>query len=318
MKMKTAIFVSGVLALGLIALSCEKDLELELKEKEGQLVLFSFLTPDSVFNVHLSKSVAHFSVDDFERIYEGNVTVYKNDRIVDDFIFPFGQSWVFRDSIDISEGDAFRVEAVDGEGQQISGETIVPGAVPLTLADDASTILIDQPGDSQREVLSCRLEISDPESENNFYQLLVFEEICSVNGQDTTCVRSNIDYPKNDRVFYVREQEESLIGRVDFEGCFSDHLFNGETYELNVQLPVEYALPPSGSSVTRKIQFVLISHTRAYYNYLRSRVVAEYGYELPVVDPIRIYSNVKNGLGVVAAYSASSDSLIFTENGSGR
>ena len=310
MKMKAAIFVSGVLALGLLALSCEKDLELELREEEGQLVLFSFLSPDSAFNVHLSKSVTHFSVDDFERIYEGNITVYKNDRIVDDFIFPFDQSWAFRDSIDVSEGDAFRVEAVDGDGQQISGETIVPASVPVSLTD-TSTILIDQPGDSQREVLSCRLEISDPEGKNNFYQLLVLEEICSLNGLDTICTRSNIDYPKNDSVFYVRAKEESLIGSVDFEGCFSDHLFDGEDYELNVHLPVEYASPPSGSSVTRKVQFVLVSHTRDYYNYLRSRVVAEYGYELPVIDPIRIDSNVKNGLGVVAGYSASSDSLVF-------
>ncbi|MFW5754669.1 MAG: DUF4249 domain-containing protein [Marinilabiliaceae bacterium] len=311
MNTRNTTMVSWLLLLGLIVWSCEKDLELELKEKGEQLVLFSFLTPDSAFSVHLSKSVPHFSVDDFERIYEGNITVYKNEEIVDDFIFPFDRTWAVRDSIGISEGDAFRVEALDGEGHQVSGETVVPEAVPLTLADDASTIFIDQPGGAEREVFRCRLEIPDPGDENNFYQLLVFEEICSMNGQDTTCTRTKIDYPKNDPVFYVREQEESLIGSVDFEGCFSDHLFDGEVYQLDVHLPVEYASPPSGSSVTRKIQFVLVSHTRAYYNYLRSRVVAEYGYELPVVDPVRIYSNVEHGLGVVAGYSASTDSLVF-------
>ncbi|MGM0377374.1 MAG: DUF4249 domain-containing protein [Bacteroidota bacterium] len=310
MRTNKTIIVLGILVLGLFAGSCEKDLELELKEKEGQLVLFSFLTPDSAFNVHLSKSVGHFSVDDFERVYEGNITVSRNNHIVDDFIFPFDQSWAYRDSIDISEGDAFRVEAVDGEGQQISGETVVPRAVPFTLTD-TTTIVVDDPGDSQREVLQCQLEIPDPGEENNFYQLLVFEKICSMDGQDTICNRNNIDYPKTDPVFYVRDQEESLLGSVDFEGCFSDHTFDGENYKLSVQLPVEYASPPSGSSGTRKIQFVLVSHTRAYYNYLRSRVIAEYGYELPVVDPIRVYNNVKNGLGVVSAYSASSDSLVF-------
>ena len=171
MKKKSVIIVTGIVILGLIGWSCEKDLELELKEKEGQLVLFSFLTPDSAFNVHLSKSVAHFSVDDFERVYEGNITVYKNSSIVDDFIFPFDRPWAYRDSISITEGDVFRIEAVDGENQKISGETVVPQEVSISLID-TSTILLDNPGESQRKVLNCRLEIPDPGTENNFYQLI--------------------------------------------------------------------------------------------------------------------------------------------------
>ena len=300
----------GVLVVVFFGISCEKNLELELKGKEGQLVLFSFLTPDSAFKVHLSKSVPQFSVDDFERIYDGNITVYKNDRIVDDFIFPFDRSWAVRDSIRIAEGDVFRVEAVSDDQGKVYGETTIPESVPVSIAD-TSFMAIDQPGDSQREILRCQLSFEDPQGQNNFYQLLVYEQICAPEEGNGVCNRSMIDYPKNDPVFYVREQEESLLGSVDFEGCFSDHLFDGETYELQVDLPLEYASSPSETAQVRKVLFVLVSHTRAYYDYLRSRVVAEYGYELPVVDPIRIYSNVENGLGVVSAYSASKDSLLF-------
>ncbi|MFO8001414.1 MAG: DUF4249 domain-containing protein [Marinilabilia sp.] len=309
-KIQSIIFVVLII-LGFSGGSCEKSLELELMEKEGQLVLFSFLTPDSVFNVHFSKSVDHFSVDDFERVYDGNITVYRNGNIADDFIFPFDSSWAYRKSVPIEEEDTFRIEATDGQGNNVWGETVVPPAVPLSLNEDTSTVLIEGPDGNNREMLRCNLKIPDPEGKNNFYQLLVFEEICVTGDDERDCNRSYIDYSKDDPVFYVREQEESLIGSVDFRGCFSDHLFDGENYELEIHLPVEYVSTPEDPAGTRKVMFVLLSHTRAYYNYLRSRVVAEYGYDLPVIDPVRIYGNVEEGLGVVSAYSASLDSLVF-------
>ena len=304
-------FLYIVVALALFV-SCEKSLEFRLEEKGGNLVMFAFLTPDSSFNVHLSKSVSHMSVDDFERIYDGNITVYRNGKIVDDFIFPFDKTWVCRDDVVISEGDTFRIEAYDSGGQNISAETLVPYAVPVSISDTA-TIEREQNGNGKTQMLQCKLKIPDRKGVSNYYQLLAFEEICVATTGDSVCQRTEIDYSKTDPVFYVRDQEGSLIGGLDFGGCFSDHLFDGENYELTVYLPVQYANAPQSSGIYRKILFLLLSHTREYYDYYRSRSVAEYGYELPLLDPIRIYNNVEGGLGVVSAYSISADSLVFNQ-----
>lgn len=290
--------------------SCEKSLDFRLEEKGGRLVMFSFLTPDSSFNVHLSKSVSHNSVDDFERIYDGNITVYRNGKIVDDFIFPFDKTWAYLDDVVISEGDTFRIEAYDSGGQSISAETRVPYAVPVTISD-TTTIEREQNGNGTMPMLQCKLTIPDTEGVSDYYQLLVFEELCVVTAGDSVCKRTEIDYSKTDPVFYVRDQEGSLIGGLDFGGCFSDHLFDGENYALTIYLPVQYVTAPASSGMYRKIFFLLLSHTRQYYDYYRSRTVAEYGYELPLLDPIRIYSNVEGGLGLVSAYSISADSLVF-------
>ncbi|MGQ1891209.1 DUF4249 domain-containing protein [Thermophagus sp. OGC60D27] len=294
--------------VGMLFFGCEKSLKVELEEKGGNLVLFSFLNPDSAFNVHLSKSVSFFSIDDFERVYDGNITVYKNGKLVDDFIFPFDQTWAYREDIGISYGDTFRIDAYDSKGNKASGETVVPHPVSMVIKDTLKVVKNDL-GLGLDSLLECHLIIPDPKAVSNYYQLLVFEEICSIGQNDTICKRNRIDYSKVDKVFYVRDQEGSLIGGLDFEGCFSDYLFNGEDYELILYIPNQYILPTDSPNSKRRIVFMLLSHTRQYFDYFRSRIIAEFGYDLPLLDPILIFNNVEGGLGVISAYSISSCSL---------
>jgi hypothetical protein len=303
-------FVILFVALSML-MACEKSLNLKLEEKGGKLVLFSFLNPDSAFNVHLSKSVSHMSVDDYERVYDGNITVYKNGTIVDDFVFPFDNVWAHRNNFAFSSRDTILIKAVSGEGQSAYGKTAVPESVKINIKDTA-TIEVNDKEYGNGKALKCNLVISDPLGAENCYQLVVFEELYSIENGDTIRDRSRIDYSKNDPVFYVRDQEGSLIGELDFGGCFSDHLFDGEEYELSLNLSDQYSKAPGSPYAERKLLFVLLSHTRAYYDYYRSRIVAEYGYDLPLIDPIRIYNNVEGGLGLVAAYTSSMDSLVFS------
>ncbi|WP_010664384.1 DUF4249 domain-containing protein [Marinilabilia salmonicolor] len=300
--------------MALLSFSCEKEIELEMEERGGRLVLYSFIAPDSVMQVHLSKSVSHLSVDDFERVYNGSVTIYQNNRIVDDFIFPFDRAWANRPEVNFEPGDSIMIEAADGSGERVSGKTVIPDAVPFLLSD-TSTVLRNDSKNGEKWVLNCTLSISDPPAEKNYYQLIVFEQTCRIEEGGMDCEQEKINYDKNDPVFFVQGKEGSLIGEIDFDGCFSDTLFNGEHYNLKIDLPVEYASEPEQNGASRKIFFLLLSHTRGFYDYYRSRVVAEYGYDLPIIDPIRIYNNVSGGLGLVTGYNVSPDSLVFDNGG---
>jgi hypothetical protein len=299
-----------LILLALLTFSCEKDLELEMQENGGRLVLYSFIAPDSLFQVHLSKSVSYISVDDFERVYNGSVTVYRNSNIVDDFIFPFDEAFTNRQSVEFVTGDTVMIEAADGFGQKIWGETVIPEAVSVNVSD---TLVVTRTDYKNRDenVLNCKLAIPDPYGVDNYYQLIIVEEICRLEDGEMVCERNRVEYDKSDPVFFIQDKEESLIGGIDFGGCFSDDLFDGEDYSLEVNLPVEYASVPEKSGASRKIYFLLLSHTRGFYDYYRSRVVAEYGYNLPIIDPIRIYNNINGGLGLVSGYNVASDSLVF-------
>jgi hypothetical protein len=293
-----------------VCLGCEKDLYMKMGEGGGNLVLFSFLTADSVFSVHLSRSVNYASVDDFERVYDGYVAVRKNGVLVDSFAYPFRDLWAFRPEISIEEGAVFDISAGDSEGNRISGRTVIPSFIPIENLDTLRRISVDSDGVS-RTYLECLVRFNDPVDTENFYQLVVIEESWDKNGNGYSSQRVN--YLKDDPVFYIRDQEGSLLGGIDFLGTFPDFLINGQNYSLKIRLPEVYAGPATANQ-KRKLTFLLVSHSFDYFNYLRSRVVAEYNYDLPIVDPIKIHSNIIGGLGLVGGMSVVSDSLIFIGN----
>ena len=307
--MAKRLFYILTMVLILATTSCESDLSLKLKDGGGRLVMFSFLTPDSVFSVHLSRSVSHSSVDDFERVYDGFIVVYQNGVRVDSFAYPFRDLWAKRPDIQIQEGDLFELRARDGRGNRVEGITTIPQAIEI---EDLKYEIIqsaDVDG-AVRPFLLCTIIFTDPIHTKNFYQLIITETLSNGNGNTVQQVK----YFKDDPVFYIRDQEGSLMGGIDFHGSFADHLRNGTTYELKVRLPEAYT-KPVGAIEKRELNFMLLSHSQDYFDYLRSRVVAEYNYDLPIVDPIKIHSNVDGGLGLVGGISVASRKLVFIGNG---
>ncbi|TCO08929.1 DUF4249 domain-containing protein [Natronoflexus pectinivorans] len=306
---------SIVLSIAFIAMisSCESDLEIDMDEGGGRLTLFSFLIPDSVFTVHLSKSVNHSSVDFFERVYDGYVTVVKNNVVVDSFAYPYRDLWAQRPGITIKPGDHFELRAGDASGNMVSGFTVVPEVVSISRIDTTRSTIMD-PANPGFSYIQCEIVFSDPESVDNYYQLVVLKDLWTTTGNELLHEQRRISFLKDDPIFYIRDQEGSLLGGIDFRGTFSDYLINGKEYKLSIRLPASYATPPE-SGQKRKITFMLLNQTRDYFNYLRSRVVAEYNYDLPIVDPIKIYSNVEDGLGIIGGISVGTDSLVFIGSG---
>lgn len=288
---------------------CEKDIHLELKEGGGRLVLFSFLVPDSVFSVHLSRSVGYSSIDDFERVYDGNVRVYQNGTLIDAFDYPFRDLWAQRELVQIRAGESYVVEAGDASGNVVSGSVTIPVAVPIQQLDTVRVLLPDDRG-VLRSYIDCSIIFSDPVDEKNYYQLLMAEEFWDKNGTGTKYSYQLVNFIKQDPVFYIRDQEGSLLGGIDFKGTFHDELFNGKQYNLKIRVPGTYVVQPELNQ-KRRLTFMLLSQSSDYFDYLRSRVVAEYNYEIPIVDPIKIHSNVEGGLGLVGGISVAADSLVF-------
>ncbi|ASB50028.1 DUF4249 domain-containing protein [Alkalitalea saponilacus] len=302
---------SFILALAFIAVisSCESDLEIDMDEGGGRLTLFSFLIPDSVFTVHLSKSVNHSSVDFFERVYDGYVTVVRNNVVVDSFAYPYRDLWAQRPGIPIQPGDHFELRAGDASGYRVSGSTVIPEVVSISRIDTTRSAIMD-PANPGFSYIQCEIVFYDPESVDNYYQLVVLKDLWTKTDHGLIHEHRKVSFLKDDPIFYIRDQEGSLLGGIDFRGTFSDYLINGKEYQLSIRLPASYVQPPELGQ-KRKLTFLLLNQSRDYFNYLRSRVVAEYNYDLPIVDPIKIYSNIEDGLGIIGGISVGTDSLVF-------
>lgn len=303
---KSPKYIALLLLSALMMLSCESDLDLKIPEGGGQLVIFSFLTADSVMSVHLSKSVSHSSVDDFERVYDGYIAIKRNGISLDSFAFPDDKAWIERPNITVKEGDVFDFSAGTLSGLNVRGETVVPEATKILSIDSMGLSVTNNV-----RAISYELEFADAKDKDNYYQLLITHE--KRDSLNKVTEFQDVNYYKDDELFYIRDQEGSLLGGIDFRGSFSDYIIEDESYRIQIRIPEIYLLQP-GYKETRVLKFYLLSLSQDYYNYLRSRVVAEYNSKLPVVDPIKIHSNIQGGLGLIGSVAIASDSIVIIGN----
>lgn len=289
-------------------MGCESDLNLKLEESGGNLVLFSFLKPDSVFKVHVSRSVSHSSMNDYNRVFDGYIRIKKNGVPLDSFPWPFRELWTSRPAINITAGDQFEITVTDGEDKRATGSTTI--LHPVKILDVSINNSVESINSENR---SCTITFSDPPETENYYQLSIIEEVWI---KDEPLPRSskNVRYLKDDQVFYIRDQEGSLLGGIDFSGTFSDYLITKSPYKLQIRIPKIYFREPAQNE-KRKLIFQLMSLTKDYYDYSRSRIVAEYNQKLPVVNPVKIHNNIKGGLGLVGGISADTLSISFIGEG---
>lgn len=285
-------------------LGCESDLNLKLEESGGNLVLFSFIQLDSIFKVHVSRSVSHSSMSDYDRVYDGVVEIKKNDVLIDSFRWPYKELWTERPLVEVNVGDRFEITVSDSEGKTATGSTTI--LEPVQIINVSETNSKESPSAENR---SYTIAFTDPPAEENYYLLQIIEEVWT-KGDSIPFLSKKVRYLKDDQVFYIRDQEGSLLGGIDFLGTFSDYLITKSPYDIQIRIPKLYLKEPDDNE-KRKLTFQLMSLTKDYYEYTRSRIVAEYNQKLPVVNPVKIHNNIKGGLGLVAGISVHSDSILF-------
>jgi Domain of unknown function (DUF4249) len=104
--------------------------------------------------------------------------------------------------------------------------------------------------------------------------------------------------------------ENESLTQLD-ETYFNDDLFNGQTKEVLILIPLGKNPSSPGPGFNGKLFFYLQHHSRASYLHNKSLVDYQRVDGNPFSQPVLIYSNYKNGFGILGSSCTSVDSLIF-------
>jgi hypothetical protein len=301
----------AILLLGLIA--CEKDIELAINTQADLMVMYAFVHPDSTLNLHFSKSQSILSLDNYKQVEKGRFRIFINDNFQGTYILPSDTTWSKWPEFDYNAGDKLNITAYELNGDTVKIESYIPNEIPI-LNLDTLTIRRNVADVGSSLMLKSFMTFQDPQGESNFYQLFVVREGFGTIGDQPYYTRKVIDYEKADEVFTQGSQSESLLPGLDFQGLFNDEKIGGIKYKLTFEIPKDNMLFDYYEEKI-KITIYLYHHTADYYQYFRSIILSD-GYEgfydgLPVFDPIKIHTNVENGLGLVSGMNFDSDSLVF-------
>jgi len=324
MKTRYIILIATIL-LYLVS-SCQTTEKIDdFPLRPSKLVLNSYFTPDSAWEVQVSKSLSVLDNADIKLLNDASIRIYKNDVLLDTLNQSDGYGW-YRSSRTVPEpGNKYSIEVTSPKYKTpVTAEEVLVDAVPIT---DLKVTIIDSSfyrdywydefGNRQGQVWgnvegSIDVTISDPAGTDNYYQLSVYTYNTWIDyiynpdnpGESDTAVRINREEIRFSTDDPVADDSDDYMTKLHF----NDNIIDGETYQIKLKFD------DWNASFDREYYVELISMNKAGYLYRKS--VKEYQNSSgdPFSEPVLIYSNIENGYGIFAGYSTNYNRVRLFDN----
>jgi len=311
--MKNIIFPLLALAM-LVLASCEKEIEFNGEITKPLVTVNSYLIPDSTVRVIVSKS--RFFLDSknyFERIENATMNIVVNDGYTETLKLSAG-TYVGNYKPQPGDSVALLIK-VPGE-DEVRSSAVVPMPSNIISIDTLSRKEIERyPAEMYNDSviswmthyeLEMGLRIKDPAQQKNFYRLSILfnEEYTNFDFSNRYYLYFNLQGVTNET------SGGSLLGLIGEENqkafhLFSDDVFDGKDVIILFKVN-EYKMerkPGSEDPTPSQISYIinLQSLNRATYLYLKSKdasgdVVSDF-----FTEPVQIYTNISNGIGIFGA-----------------
>jgi hypothetical protein len=312
----------SILFVSLAFCSCEKIIDMDIENNDPKLVLIACLTPDSVFNVSVTKSIHILDIDTITYISNAQVKIFENNEFVDSLTYNRTLNSYISNRKKPVAGKTYRIEASSTGYKSVSTECTIPIPVNITLKDTSKIERINldptSPGVSYSGDYDFKIDLSliDPAAEKNYYIISISQMHFMT--QDTT--KSNFPYYFYSTGFRVKSlliEYASNANFLDFNVVNSDDGFGGseDNYIYATQIAfsdkaangktIDFSFIGDFQIYDDSVQYqvTLTSISEDYFKYISSD--ANYkDSEGPFTEKVQMYNNIKNGLGILLGGSS--------------
>jgi len=325
----TYIQLAITLLLTVFIVSCETEIKFNGKETAPSMVINSILNPDSTVKVHITKSKFFLDINGpLEPITNATVQLYANDKLIET-LNSTGNGY-YAGTYKPLPGDIIKIIAQNNEFDNVHSSTEIPVMASITSVDTTSTTTKTSPliysgsyndegylntdtvGTISEKKIKFTINIADRANYKNFYRLKVKHRSYYDNG---TYSEHNTYFNSEDLVFGSTSETELFEEEnTNYYHEFNDNLFDGKTYGLTFSISTfQYNYFPgkepkddpwSPTTIKQEILINIESISPAYYYYLNSRAKNNAYIEI-FSEPVQIYNNIVNGIGILGAYNTS-------------
>ena len=325
----TYIQLAITLLLTVFIVSCETEIKFNGKETAPSMVINSILNPDSAVKVHITKSKFFLDLDGpFDPITNATVQLYANDKLIE-ALNSTGNGY-YTGTYKPFPGDIIKIIARNNEFDNVHCSTEIPVTANITSVDTIATIIKTAPlvyyrsyddvaymitdtvGTVTEKKIKFTVNIADRANYKNFYRLKVKHRSYYNNG---TYSEYNTYFNSDDLVFGSTSETELFEEKnTNYYHEFNDNLFDGKTYGLTFSISeFQYNYLPgkepkddpwSPTTIKQELFINIESISPSYYYYLNSRAKNNEYIEI-FTEPVQIYNNIVNGIGILGAYNTS-------------
>ena len=288
-------YINITFLLLLIFNSCETIVDVDLPEIKPQIVVNGICNPAIPWELNISSSKDILDDKNIEAIKDAKIEILENGTPVG--IFQHIQDGTYKVLGKKPKPNVTYHLKVSAKGfETVTSTCVIPQQVPISSVT-VDTVNSTDPEEFEISKINVTLTFSDPPNEDNYYSIIVLQS--SVH--DTLNVNP-IWFYSNDLIIDVKET--NLLGDENqrfsgSEAFFNDELINGKEYNLNLNF--------SFFNYDNSQEFTIVLNTLNYdyYKYLETLKAQRKTNDNPFAEPVIVYNNIKNGLGIFAGYSTS-------------
>jgi len=291
--------------------ACEEPVELSLEEITPQVVVSGMFSSHQDFQISLAKNKDLFSNQPTTFITNAKVNILneqggllKELSYTDNTVLSYYSSANFKPKA----GETYQIEIEVPDFPTIHARDYIPLPVPL-LALEIDTLLINTSEANHVYAISLNTMLSDPVGVNNYYHLQLFYK--TIDGKQSS---GFVDHTEEGLMplttLELQKDNPSLL--IDFNEngvLFDDASFNGE----KTQLKFYATLDKTEAGAYPKIIGELRTVSESYYKYYTSLTQQLANQDRPFVEPITVFTNIDNGIGIFAGFSRHRDSVAVVQ-----
>ena len=260
--------------------TCVSEVDFSEDDFDNKFVVNSLITSEGLIEIYLTK-LSGILNDSFEFVNHQNIKLYEDGELR--WSGNKGINGKYITEIIPFAGKEYKLEFTDNNGNLINSIDTLPEKVKITDATNFYPVYTDSHETSYGKIT---LTFTDEAKKNNYYEIAILNENNGI--VQTLKVKSPV-------ITYDVDHNPNPTGTL----LFTDELFEGKQLTLEI------------FTDSYKPSVVLKNVSRNYYEYRKSINIHFYNqnverydiYSMFKGDPVELYSNVTNGLGIFAGYT---------------
>ena len=308
--MKNLMFL---LSFILLFSSCEMVVDLDIPEHEPVLVVNSVLSTDQPIQTSISHSIGAFDLNSISSVNNASIEVFEDGELLGlmdvtsvsyfNYMGVLDSTYEYHLNHNPIAGKTYTYEIAHDDYENVRAETFVPNAFDLNVQE--ISLLSSDDYESQYRI---HFSFDDDALNKNYYRLRL--KFISTNYQ------YNHDFETSDASIISSEGvENDGVAYWGYEALFDDDLFNGTQKEISIDFWdwKSFYVEEEGYEVNYLLELTSIS--KAYYTYTRSLRAHQDNQDqfLFAGEPVQVYTNIENGLGILGASNTKSVEFILPE-----
>ncbi len=260
------------------SVSCTKEIEIDIQRFEKKIVVNSLLSTYREFKIHISNTVKQ--TDSFNTFNDSiKVLLYENGKIALNEKFLSNN---FSSSFIPKTGKTYFLKVIIEGLDSIYAFDTIPKKNSI-IDGVKKPVSMDEYG---TQICNVSITITDPKNERNFYEILFV----------------NAQYDWENEITDPVLLNEGDIGYFPDSYFFSDELFNGTTYTLNIKRQAGFY--SATKVILRNISYNYYMYRKYWtrHSYNQKGNDKGIGSLIYMGEPQPMFNNIINGYGIFAGY----------------